>query len=126
MKRMLFAVVLFFLASSVHAQAPFVVTTTSCPTLYIGVPYQCQFQATGGVPPYHWRVQWLEGALPGLSMSDSGLLSGTVVLCSDSQPTNCLQEAPSNLKLTIDGVPIQVKPAPEKPVKKKKSPIKTT
>jgi hypothetical protein len=40
-----------------------------------GQPYEAEFQATGGVPPYRWAV--VEGVLPrGLSLSRRGYLSG--------------------------------------------------
>ncbi len=55
---------------------PLVVTTTTLPDATEGLPYSFQLTATGGCPPYHWRIAF--GALPpGLVLSDSGLISGT-------------------------------------------------
>lgn len=52
------------------------VTTTSLPTLTVGVPYSYQLTATGGVPPLKWGKV---GKLPkGLKLSGAGLLYGTV------------------------------------------------
>jgi hypothetical protein len=53
------------------------ITTTSLPTLTLGIPYSVQLTATGGIPPISWgRV----GKLPkGLRISRSGVLSGTVL-----------------------------------------------
>jgi len=49
-----------------------------------GTPYESTLQATGGSPPYRWRVS--SGTLPpGLSLdASSGLISGTPVAPSDS------------------------------------------
>ena len=71
--RLFVAIVFFLLANCARAQglpglpdlrdplqplqvpAPLQITTTSCPTITPGVGYQCQFTATGGVPPYRER-----------------------------------------------------------------------
>lgn len=128
MKYFVAAVAFCLLASGARAQSPLVITTTTCPTLTLNVAWQCQFTATGGTPPYHWSIlQWNSGYLPGLTMSDSGLLSGTVMQCSNNVPTNCVPPPPSGAQVVIDGVTIPVKaaPIPKQPVTKKK-PKKTT
>jgi hypothetical protein len=52
------------------------VTTTSLPTGNVGTAYSAQMAAKGGVPPYTWSIA--SGALPtGITLSSSGLLSGT-------------------------------------------------
>ena len=125
MKRAILVALLLVCAVAAHAQSPLVVTTTSCPVLTLGVPWQCQFNATGGTPPYHWTVIWNSGYLPGLTMNDStGLLSGTVMQCSNNYPTNCLQQPPFGANVTIDGVTVPLLAAPLKnaPVEKKKKP----
>jgi beta-glucanase (GH16 family) len=56
--------------------APFSFTGGTLPDGTIGSAYSFQMVATGGTPPYRWLVQ--QGSLPpGLSLSSSGLLSGT-------------------------------------------------
>jgi hypothetical protein len=53
------------------------ITTTSLPEVIIGRPYSATIGATGGTPPYSWR---LEGTLPeGLRFAD-GTISGEAVL----------------------------------------------
>jgi hypothetical protein len=53
------------------------VTTSSLPEASPGAAYSQQLQATGGVPPYRWKVT--AGSLPkGLKLSTTGLLTGTV------------------------------------------------
>ena len=48
------------------------------PTPLVGEPYSFQMNAAKGTPPYKWDISY--GALPGgLSLSQSGLLSGTAV-----------------------------------------------
>lgn len=55
---------------------PFQVTTTSLPPLTEASPYSQQLAASGGVAPYKWKAK---GTLPnGLTLSKTGLLSGTV------------------------------------------------
>jgi hypothetical protein len=51
------------------------VTSTLSPAI-MGVPYSAKLTASGGVPPYKWSVA--SGTLPqGLTLSSSGILSGT-------------------------------------------------
>jgi hypothetical protein len=53
-----------------------IITTTSLPQTDVGVPYLFQLSASNGVPPYTWIIY--SGALPpGLSLSSSGLITGT-------------------------------------------------
>jgi len=52
------------------------VQTTSLPEGTAGVHYQATLQAAGGVAPYSWSL--ISGSLPaGLSLSNSGVISGT-------------------------------------------------
>jgi hypothetical protein len=57
--------------------SPLQITTASpLPTAYVGAPYADGLTASGGKPPYTWAV--VSGTLPpGLSLSASGVLSGT-------------------------------------------------
>lgn len=57
----------------------FQVSTVFCPG-EVGLPFTQQFSATGGDPPYHWSLilpKSSDRVPPGLSLSSSGLLSGT-------------------------------------------------
>src|SRR5215472_8854771 len=55
-----------------------VVSTTSLPGVLQGQPYMQTIQATGGTLPYSWSVVTNMGDFPpGMSLSSSGILSGT-------------------------------------------------
>lgn len=52
------------------------IQTTSLLPAFVGTPYSFQLQAIGGIAPLNWTV--FSGTLPpGLSLSPSGLISGT-------------------------------------------------
>jgi hypothetical protein len=61
--------------------SPLSIVTTQIPTLITGVPYSFLLQGTGGIQPYTWSSpQWpggLNPTFPGLTLSSSGLISGT-------------------------------------------------
>jgi hypothetical protein len=94
---------------TITVNPPLSITTTSLTAGAIGVPYSASLAASGGVPPYTWSIT--SGTLPaGLSLSSSGLISGTptnqetqsfTVQVSDSQTTPAT--ATANLSLTING-----------------------
>jgi hypothetical protein len=54
---------------------PFQVTTTTLPDATVGTAYSEQLAASGGVTPYKWKAT---GLPTGLTLSKTGLLSGTV------------------------------------------------
>ena len=55
---------------------PLQITTSSLPGATVGVPYSATLEATGGTPPFKWKV--VTGSLPaGLTLSKSGTISGT-------------------------------------------------
>jgi len=55
---------------------PIQITTSYLPDATNGQPYSAQLTAIGGVAPYTWSI--LSGSLPpGLTLSQSGLISGT-------------------------------------------------
>ncbi len=56
---------------------PLSITTSSLPNASVGVPYSATLHATGGTPPFKWRV--VTGTLPaGLTLDKpSGTISGT-------------------------------------------------
>jgi hypothetical protein len=56
-----------------------------CPTMYVGQPVQMQLLAHDGCNVYRWEI--VNGRLPlGLSMSSSGLVSGTPSTAESTQP----------------------------------------
>jgi large repetitive protein len=55
---------------------PVIITTVSVPKGKVGIPYHTQLMATGGKRPYTWGTLNF-GLPPGLSLSTSGLISGT-------------------------------------------------
>lgn len=57
-------------------QSPLTITSPLPPAGTVGLAYSHQFTAANGVAPYAWSVA--SGSLPaGLTLSASGLLSGT-------------------------------------------------
>jgi plastocyanin len=56
--------------------APLKITTSLLPAAKVGTAYSTRLSASGGVPPYRWRITL--GSLPaGLTLSRSGSISGT-------------------------------------------------
>jgi hypothetical protein len=68
------------------------ISTTSLPAAIVGAVYSSQLSATGGLTPYTWGLD--AGNLPaGLTLSSTGLISGTpttsgsssfTILCTDA------------------------------------------
>ena len=56
---------------------PVSLTSTSMPPATIGEPYSTQLTATGGIPPYTFTMGGPNQPPGGLTLSSSGLLSGT-------------------------------------------------
>ncbi|MDX2150168.1 MAG: Ig domain-containing protein, partial [Bryobacteraceae bacterium] len=71
------------------AEAPFTlvigpalqIVTAALPNGAVGAPYNLQLLASGGVPPYYWSLlqqgEVQPSVAPGLTLSESGLISGT-------------------------------------------------
>ena len=105
------------LTISVSAPPALTIAPTSLPTATIGTSYSQTLQATGGVPPYSWRVT--AGSLPaGLSLSSAGVISGTptgtvtstsnfTVTVTDSQ-TPTAASTSSNLSIRVVEPPLSV------------------
>ena len=55
--------------------APSITTSSPLPAGTVGIPYSQTLAATGGTAPLTWSV--IFGSVPGLSLSSSGVLSGT-------------------------------------------------
>jgi hypothetical protein len=63
-------------ATSPLGITPLAITTISLPNATVGTAYSATLTATGGTPPYVWSLA--AGSLPsGLTLSSSGILSGT-------------------------------------------------
>jgi len=83
------------------------VSTTDLPEGSLNVPYSAQLAAASGKPPYAWTVAG--GALPaGISLTPSGVLSGTPTVPGDYAVTLLVADAnhlsgQSTLVLSIDG-----------------------
>jgi len=56
---------------------PLSITTTSLPSASATVPYSAQLTAVGGAAPYQWRLSSTSTLPEGLSLSSSGVISGT-------------------------------------------------
>ncbi len=63
--------------SGTTAPGPLTITTSSMPPATVGVAYTASLSATGGNPPYRWKV--IAGSLPkGITLNRStGVISGT-------------------------------------------------
>lgn len=103
------------------AAAPLAIASATLPNAIGGTVYSHQLTATGGTAPYSWKI--LAGSLESnLSLSTSGLISGTVGTASwiYSYPfsayvsvTDSLgASATASLKLTIDAPAGSTPPAP--------------
>ena len=89
------------------AKGTVTITTTSLPNGVVNAPYNATLTASGGVAPYTWTVT--QGSLPaGLSLSSSGVISGTptgtgtsnfTVQVADSE--NPSSTATANLSISI-------------------------
>lgn len=61
---------------TVTVVAPLKITTSLLPAAKVGTAYTTRLAASGGVPPYRWKITL--GSLPaGLALSRSGSISGT-------------------------------------------------
>jgi hypothetical protein len=96
------------------------ITTTSLPSGTVGTPYPSSASPTGftlqasfGTPPYKWSIVSGTGSLPaGLSLSSSGLISGTPMTAGTSTFTVRVQDsatpnpatATKSLSITINQV----------------------
>jgi hypothetical protein len=59
------------------APVPVVIDTASLPDAVVGMPYSQQLAASGGTAPYTWALSGGTALPAGLSLSPSGLISGT-------------------------------------------------
>ena len=90
------------------------ITTTTAATGTVGTAYNFQLQATGGVPPYTWAVGMNSSLPAGLSLSSSGVVSGTPttagsfspsIAVTDETTSNTLSE-PVNFTINPNGTPL--------------------
>lgn len=86
---------------------PLVIGTKTLPNDRIGTAYSQQLVATGGTTPYTWKLSPTSPLPAGLSMSASGLISGTPTVAGTSTFTVIVsdsgtQTANTTLTLTVD------------------------
>lgn len=82
MKRKSFLIFLILLLAAIFPATDSVasvtwVSTSPLPPAYVGVPYSYQLEATSVPPPTTYAI--VAGSMPGLSLSSSGLITGTVL-----------------------------------------------
>ena len=86
------------------------ITTNSLPAWTVGAVYSQTLGATGGTPPYTWAIT--AGALPtGLSLSSSGVISGTPTTAGGPTPVT-LQVTDSTSKTANKSLSITINAAP--------------
>lgn len=78
------------------------ITTVDVPTVYIGLAYSTQLQAAGAQGTVHWTNP--SGGLPnGVTLSDSGLLSGTATGPAFLAQVQATDDVASSTKLLLFG-----------------------
>jgi hypothetical protein len=63
-----------FLTLTIDDAPPLAMSPDALPAGQVGLTYAVAFSGSGGVPPYRWSAT---NPPPGLTMSTSGILSGT-------------------------------------------------
>ena len=77
---------LFVASTAINLESAPVITTTSLPGGVLTTAYSSQLSVSGGIAPYIWSLA--SGSLPaGLSLSSSGLISGTPAAAGSSSFT---------------------------------------
>jgi hypothetical protein len=77
----------------------FSVTTSVLPDGMVGVPYGAQLDVSGGQQPYTWQIAQGSAPLPpGLSLSSSGVISGTPTTAGTFTFTVTVMEAGSRTR----------------------------
>ncbi|MGZ4429607.1 MAG: IPT/TIG domain-containing protein [Nocardioidaceae bacterium] len=93
----------------VTLSAPLAITSTALPTGQVGTPYTATLAATGGTAPLHWALVQGQSLPEGLTLGDTGTISGTptgpawsgsvgVVVTDSASPAS---SASASLSLTI-------------------------
>ncbi|MDQ2728045.1 MAG: hypothetical protein M3Y91_09340 [Actinomycetota bacterium] len=96
------------------APAPLAVTTTSLPEGTVGQAYPpTTLAATGGTAPYTWSVAGGSALPPGLTLSDTGVISGTPTATGHSGVAVTVTD--STAASTTASFGITVRPAPMSP-----------
>ena len=94
------------------AVRPLVIADAAIPESRVGQPFSLQLNASGGIPPYRWRL--LEGSMPpGITFNpDTGLISGSptqegtftfTMLIADTAATTTTK----SLSITVRGGPLK-------------------
>lgn len=86
------------------------ITSTVATVGTVGTAYNFQLEATGGVPPYTWSTTAGSSLPAGLTVSSSGLVSGTPTAAGTSNPSiTVTDETTSNM--TSEPVAFTINPA---------------
>jgi hypothetical protein len=90
---------------------PPTITTTTLPSATVGTPYDMALAATGGTSPYTWHL--VTGAVPGMTLSTDGSLSGTPTVAGTYPITVQVTDAAgvsatASLSLSVIGGPLAV------------------
>ena len=91
--------------------APLVITTNSVPTGQVGTAYSSTLAVSGGTAPYIWSLAG--GSLPaGLSLSVSGVISGTPSAAGTAAITVQVQDSQAPARNTTQNLSLTINPAP--------------
>ena len=95
------------IAVPVTGSSTLAVTTQSLPSGEVGIGYTASLEASGGTPPYTWSFS--SGSLPGVTLSTSGVLSGTPTTAGTSNFT--LQVTDSTFDTATQVFTVTIAPA---------------
>jgi hypothetical protein len=86
-------------SSAVTPRAPPTITTTKLPWGVVGTPQTVGLTATGGAPPYTWSLAAGSLLPPGLTLTSTGVISGTPTVAATTTFKVRLQDAakPANV-----------------------------
>lgn len=89
-----------------------VLPAQTLPTATVGVPYSHQLMATGGTLPHTWSaILILLGLPPGLTLSPSGVLSGTPTTAGTPSFTVQVQDAGTPVQMVSRTLSVTILPA---------------
>jgi hypothetical protein len=97
------------------AAMPLSITTESLPMGTVGTAYSHTLVATGGTAPYRWSVAMGSSVPAGLTLSASGVLSGTPTVAGTSNVTIQLGDSRGATATKVFALTINAAPAPVPP-----------